>query len=181
MDRIEFAKQIKLLASAKKQKFATDDIESWYQLASMKDYPLEAWRAACVKLAFDPGDWPTFDKLAALASEHQYGVKQPWEEAYERVKAASKDACIYDKERTRAAINSLTESERHVLEGIGGFNTFWNIEASKIGILRAQFRDIWNGMTDSQRRLQNLPESVRPKLAHTEELKKLSTKMGAIE
>lgn len=177
LDRLEFVKLIQLLAGTKSKKFEVSEIECWYKMAELMEWPLEAWRAAVIKLSFEHVDWLTFDNLVSMAGEYVNGVNQGWEVAYERIRKASKSASIYDKDRTKAAIDSLTSDEQYALEGLGGFNAFWDCKTAEVGFMKARFKEIWNNRSTHKTRMQNLPEAVKPKLSYENELKGLAKNM----
>lgn len=166
MTKSEFAECLAFIAGSKLKKLEAWQMKTWYELASQHtEIPLDAWRAAAIKLSSVPGDWPTYDKFLSEAVEHVHGADEQAMDAFEKCLRASKRWYAVCEDSCRSAESSLTERELSAVKALGGFPAFQDITAENRGVLIGQFRKLWESNSFQTRRALNIPEKYHPRLA----------------
>jgi hypothetical protein len=76
----------------------------------------------------------------------------------------------------------LTERQISAVNQCGGWDRFCDCPTDQRGTLAAQFRRVWEDITGTERRMQNLPDGVRPRIefdhAAAGEVKRLAEQLN---
>jgi hypothetical protein len=173
MTDLEFLDAVKVLEKGLgKKPMPADQREIWFRCLS--DLPAEAVNRGIIAYLCEGDDWPTVAKIRKLATEQVQGLIEAHSTAFDGVMKAVRRFGTYQKPEGLA---SLTERERAAVEGTGGWQRFCDCPPDERGTLSAQFRMAWTEAATTEKRLANLPESVRPVSADVKRLAEtMSTK-----
>lgn len=183
MTKQEYIDSVALLEGAFNREMPKEQHAAWY--AVLNDLDAESFRKAIIAFLSEGDDWPTVAKIRKLATEQVHGVSEGAYEALANVRKALRKYHPDISGSERDALALLSPAEAAALRSVGGFRRFSDVSTNEAGTLTAQFRDAFNEVSGSDRRMKNLPAPVRPLIELDLELvgavRELSQKMSAVD
>ena len=156
--------EFKVLVKALKSVYTKDNflpdgesIKVWYSL--LRDIPYKVLHTAIQKYVMTNKFPPTISELRELCAELTFGEQKDWGDGWEQVLIAIRRHGMYNE---GAALESMDDLTRQCVERLG----FKNICLSEnISIDRANFRQLYQSLSERRKNDEVLPLSVKTKMA----------------
>mgnify|MGYP002623999918 CR=1 FL=1 len=161
--RTEFAATMYVLerGTGGRVKFTdADTIDVWYD--ALQDIDIDVLKRAVKMFLATETNWPTIARIRALATEQVRGVLPDAGESWQRVRRVAKSFGFPDEFNEAKA--TLDDASRAAGDAIG-WERICMCPVTDLGTLFAQYRDRYQAIEGRKRRLEQAPESVRPRIA----------------
>jgi hypothetical protein len=162
MTKDEFRPLLLVLAKGCRVEFDREQCSVWF--AALCDLPVDDAASGIARFVCEIGKWPDIATVRRLAVESIHGQTKPWTQALEEIRQAVRRFGLYGQADAQRLLDARTWQ---TVKALGGWRRLCDLPCDRSTTLTAQFRDIYQDISDRSDKRRALPIEIRPTLVGT--------------